>query len=224
MEPVLVRAQFEHVRQHGHMAAIAGAQVCQRGAHRRRIGVVAVLDERATARQGVLDTAHRRSLQVHHGTRCGWGSQRDGHGRGGGHVAALPNLHVSQIQRNGRFVAEPHHPAVIGQRINMGSEGRVVVGHHRNTTGCECLEDFRLGGRDRLDRAQQLQMHGTDTGDDGHVRRRERREFRDLPGATHAHLDDRNLGVLGQPQDAERHAHLGVAIARRTLGAHADRA
>ena len=58
-------------------------------------------------------------------------------------------------------------------------------------------------------------MHRADGGDDRHVGWCKHGQLGDLTGAPHAHLNDSHLGVGGQPEDAERHAHLGVAVTRR---------
>ena len=66
---------------------------------------------------------------------------------------------------------------------------RVVAVEHRGAAGLDAQEDLGLGVGDFFQRAEKLQMHRRDGGDDGDVRAHEFGERRDLAGMVHADLE-----------------------------------
>src|SRR5262245_31276007 len=70
-------------------------------------------------------------------------------------------------------------------------ELRVVAVDHRCAAALKPEEDFRLGVRDRLKRAEEFEMHRLDRGDDRDLRPHQPRERLDLAGMVHAKLEHR---------------------------------
>jgi hypothetical protein len=82
----------------------------------------------------------------------------------------------------------------------------------------EALEDLRLRRGDRLEGAEQLQMHGPHVRDRGHVRFGDPAQLRDLSPSPHRHLQHQDIGFRLRCEDRERQADLGVVV----LGAGMD--
>ena len=95
---------------------------------------------------------------------------------------------------------------------DLPHEGIVGV-EHRHAAGGETLQHLGLGGRDRLHRIEELEVHRRDHRDDGHVRTRERGQRAQLAGGRHPQLQH-GRGVLGgQPEERQRQAVPVVQVA-----------
>src|SRR5262249_59071449 len=68
-------------------------------------------------------------------------------------------------------------------------ELRVVAVDHRRAAALEPEEDFRLGVRDRLERAEEFKMHRLDRGDDRDLRPHQPRERPDFARTGPAQLE-----------------------------------
>ena len=79
--------------------------------------------------------------------------------------------------------------------------------------GRQALEDLRLGLRDRVDRGEELEVHGGDPRDHRHVGLGERGSGADLAGGRHAQLEHRRRVLGPQAQQGEGQAVLVVEVA-----------
>ena len=97
-------------------------------------------------------------------------------------------------------------------------ELRVVAVDHRRAAAFEPQEDFRLGVGDRLERAEEFQMHRLDGRDDRDLRPYQPRERLDLAGMVHAQLEHRVACALGAARERKRHAPMVVVGRERGMG------
>ncbi len=86
-----------------------------------------------------------------------------------------------------------------GDRLELVGEVRLerlgVGRDHRPAPGSQPGEDLGLGLGDRLERAQQLEVHRADVGDRGDVGLGDLAELGDLPDPAHRHLEHEQLGL-----------------------------
>ena len=96
----------------------------------------------------------------------------------------------------------------------IGVERRLAGRDHGRRTRREGREQLGLGGGDRLDRPEQLEVGRPDVDDHPDLRLTDRREQGDLAGAAHRQLEHERLGPGGGPEDRQRQPDLGVVVAR----------
>ena len=104
------------------------------------------------------------------------------------------------------------------RRRDVGLERLGIGRDHRASLVAEAGEDLGLGLRDRLERAEQLEMDGADVGDRGDIGLGDLAELGDLPEAPHRHLEHERLGLGRRREDRQRQPDLGVEV----LGAGVD--
>ena len=102
----------------------------------------------------------------------------------------------------------------------VGVEQRLAGRQDRRGAGPQVGEQLGLRRRDRLERAEQLEVDRADVGDHADVGLGDRRQLGDLAGAAHRHLEHEHLGAGGRREDRQRQADLGVEVLR--VGDDAD--
>jgi hypothetical protein len=100
----------------------------------------------------------------------------------------------------------------------LQQRARVVRVGHGGRVFAQGVEQLPLGISHPVERAGALQVHGTDVGDEPHVRVDPAGEPRDLAEVVHARFDHRVLVLGGEPQERERHAHFVVQVPFRLEG------
>ena len=124
----------------------------------------------------------------------------------------LHTLVVGREQPDVAVLAERHDLEVVA---DVRLEQRLAGGYHRRGSGRQSGDQLCLRGRDRLDRAQQLEVHGSDADDHADVGLCDPHELRDLTGAAHRHLEHQHLGPGRRGEDLQRQPDLGVVVAAR---------
>ena len=109
---------------------------------------------------------------------------------------STPKLSTSQAARSRRR----------GEALEL----RRVAVEDRRAARLDAGEDLRLGVGDRLDRAEMLDMHRRDRGDERDMRAHEADERRDLAGVVHADLEHAEGRVGRQARERQRHAPMIV--------------
>ncbi len=94
----------------------------------------------------------------------------------------------------------------------MRYEQRLVRRDDGCRAGRERPDQLGLGGRDRLERAEQLEMDRAEADDHTDVGFGDLRELGDLAGPAHRHLQHEHLGAGRRRQDLQRQADLGVEV------------
>ena len=102
-------------------------------------------------------------------------------------------------------------------------ELRIVAVDHRRAARLDAGENLGLGVGDRLDRAEEFQMHRRDRGDDGDMRPHQPRQRLDLAGMVHAHLEHGIARARGTARQRQRHAPVIVVGGDRSVGLAAPR-
>ena len=105
-------------------------------------------------------------------------------------------------------------------RADVAVEQRLAGREHGRRARREAGDELGLGRGDRLERAEQLEVHRPDADDHADVRLGDRGQLGDLPGAAHPHLQDERLGAGRSAEHDERQADLGVVVERTDDGAH----
>ena len=113
-------------------------------------------------------------------------------------------------------------PALFAARFKP-RELRIVAVDHRRAARLDALEDFRLGVGDLLDRAEELQMHRLDRGDDRDMRAHQPGQRRNLAGVVHAHFEHGVTRALRAARQRQRHAPVIVVGRGRRMGLAAAR-
>ena len=96
----------------------------------------------------------------------------------------------------------------------MRLEQRLRGRHHERRAGREAGDQLGLGGGDRCQRAESLEMDRPHVDDHADVGLRDGHELRDLPGRTHGHLEHDGLGARGRCEDRERQPDLRIEVLR----------
>src|SRR5829696_4275307 len=222
-------------------AGVERCEMVERGAHRDRVRVVAVVHEHGAA--GQLDhlapqaregyargpTRHLGGIGVERHTdrdrACGvrdvvalrerklegrLAVRRADHG-GGALTMALGTLHEDVAAGP---EAERDEPVV-----QVGRERLRVGWDDRTSAFPQPGEDLGLGLGDRLDRAEELEVHGADVGDRADLGLRDRAELSDLAPAPHRHLEHEELALRRRREHGERQADLGIVVLGTCVGA-----
>src|SRR5438105_600856 len=206
-------AQLGHVAEDRDLPPPAGAIVEQRerGAHRDRVRVVAVVDEQAAAGERRLVAAPAREGHVDRGRpleaerverreRSGGVRRLVASGEAEADAAEpRPPVRDDGVLRR----PEPHDANVLAPDGEPG-------GHDRRPARRQRLEELGLRARDALQVAHELEVHGPDVRHDADLRPGDRGEVGDLTEAAYRELDDAHLGVGLEPAERERDAELVV--------------
>ena len=120
-----------------------------------------------------------------------------------GHARSRP----PRRRRRGRSAAGAARRA----RCGSSSPGRRPGRPRRRRPG-SAVEHLGLGRRDRLDRAEQLDVDRADVGDHRDFGLGDRRQLGDLAGAPHRHLEHQDLGVRRRLEHGQRQPDLGVEV------------
>ena len=232
-----LRTQLAHVAEQGQLAGgLDVAEVLQRGAHRRRIGVVGVHD------QGIRGRAHHlRAVVVGDEFRYrgdGVGARhaeilayRQGGQDVGGVVGAdevRDHERVAQADAQEGFLRRGRQDlgALIVNAVAEGMAG--LLGRHfpqvgivlvqedeRAAVRAEPVVELPFRGLDALEGAEAQQVRPADVGDQAVVRLADFHKLGDIVGVVGAHLDHGDLRVGGDGQQRKRHADVVVEIALR---------
>ena len=183
----------------------SSARCVERRAHRDRVRVVAVVDQRHAAASSSTSSRSGRELDLERPVR------RRGMPSTSQTVSAASVLSELVARRVARLEprsppADPETPGLVDRAepadVDVGArEVRLeqrLLGHDRDTAGRQRLDQLGLRARDVLDRPDELEVDGRDVRDQRDVRPRERREPGDLAEAAHPHLDDAELGVAAR--------------------------
>ena len=224
------------------MRRLAGseAQQRERGAHRGRLAVVALVDHRGGAavrrRHPLLRAAALHGLHIARGdapprrdrpqapppppgrrARCGRGARRARRGgtRRRGRRCRPKRCCPRRRQRRAVTRASPPSPKVSTRAPRRSPRSRHVqmrrVGRqHRRRRPAPALGDGRLLVRDRVQAAEMADMRRADRRDHRHMRPREARERRDLARVVHADLDHGEGGAARAARQGQRHAPVVV--------------
>ena len=251
MEGIRLIAQFAHRPEHRDPAGrtLLLAEQGERRRHRGRIGVIALVDHQhlaavnsdpaaRTAAGQLLQLAERQTggepvttkridhrqhrQRIRHPVRagrCDGEAERGAAQAGGDKAAALfrPAL-VARADIGAFAAAKGDDPRGMGtgggdQPVAM----RRIIGDHRGAAGLQPLEDLALGVGDRFL-----------AGEEGAVRRRDRRHQRDmrahkpgqlgqLAGVIHPHLEHAEASVARHPRERQRHAGVIVVAFDRAM-------
>jgi hypothetical protein len=233
-------AELEHVTQHGHARPLPGhlAQVVESGLHRQRVGVVGVVQQQAAPGQLLEPSAQRRELDA---ARPRFGlfeivAERNEGADGRQGVLQIVPAAEAEIeggpapegvdQRMRRAALDPrlghtHVGALAAERdetarviAQMGFEQGFVGGHDKGAPA-HLGDDLGLGGGDLLDGAHELEVDGSDVGDDADVGLDDRGQLGDLTASAHGKLADEHLGGRLELEHGQRHADLVVVVAAR---------
>src|SRR5262249_35106645 len=96
-------------------------------------------------------------------------------------------------------------------------ELRIVTIEHRGATALDAEEDFRLGVGDRLERAEELEVHRLDRRDDSNLRPHQLDEWLNLAGMVHANFEYRVACTLGTARERQRDAPMIVVGGERRM-------
>ena len=211
----------------------------QRHFHRLWVRIVGVVDQHDVARQvdalepsvRGLEAGEARGERLERGARglCGGRGGERVHerrfaepGDAGGdasrrrhelerEAAGMQLAHLLRAHIRTRLAAEAHDGRVRAPRepetVIEGDDGGGVRG--------ESCEQIALLERDRLARAQMLDVRAAHVRDHAHARLHDRRERRDLAAVVHPDLDHHAAVVFAAAQQRQRHAELVVQVALR---------
>ena len=234
--------QLGHVAEDRHLPAVDGPlrEVLERGRHGERVRVVAVVQKHAPAGERHLLAAQARELDVPRALlelAEGKAERVVGGDRGEGvrRVVSRAEAELERQRPAERLDLDPRAAVPRGE-VRQGdvaavpeasdldvraAEVRLQVGlargDDRRPAGRQALDQLRLRLRDALDRPEELEVNRADTRHDADVGSRDLAQLRDLTEAPHAHLDDRDLGVLLEPAQGQREPDLVVLT---SLGDH----
>ncbi len=216
VEPPLVRAELEHVAEHRDAAGPAGAcgrgrgEIVEGGAHRHRVGVVAVIDQQDVVRELTPLTAAGAEDEVDVPAR---GDADRLRGRDGGEeVRAQMGLRERDLELDRLALrvdrepwssvaavswTSPPGPKVTVRRsfLMCGSSSGSSAGMIAVPVCWERGDQLGLRRGDRLDRAEQLEVDRAEADDDADVRLGDLGELGDLAPSAHRHLEDEDLGA-----------------------------
>ncbi len=236
----LGRPELQHVAQHRDRPSLAADQVREREQRRlgaARIGVVAVVDQERAAgqpdgahpppggggvgqpaqdplrletepdpdrsgRRRVVPVVRADQLQLHR-PRSAEKLQLDA--QPGPAVVGRDQAHVAALRRPEGQKLAPGQP-------RLAHHHRVVGIRHRHSAVAQRVEQLALRLCDSAQRADALEVHGTDVGDHRHVGVRPLREPGDLAQMVHPALDGRVAVLLAEAQESERDADLVVQV------------
>ena len=224
-------AQFEHVAQNQHPALTLferlGEKIPDRSPHARRVGVVAVGDERVAGRSDAL-----RAVVVGNIAGDGVADAFVGnveivsHGDGGRDVEPV----VAAFQMVFDAVGQRCGVIFGGQRIAFGGHARqdFVVGRNEGVASVrrEEVEQFALAAANPLRSAEAFEVRQADVGQDAVVRLGDRCQQSQFAAGARAHLHHAELRVAGHGEQRQRHADVVVEVAAggvdlEPLGQHA---
>ena len=230
VEARLLRPELEHVAEHRDAARLAGGrgEVVEGRAHGHRVGVVAVVDDGDTALQAPALAAPSAERDRH---RAAW-SDPD-RACGGDRreqvpaqvllleVELQPDPLAARVDRDVAFRRLRDERDVAAGAEHDGREvvaavwieQRLVRRDHGGAVRGQVGDQLRLGGRDRLDRAEQLEVRRADVDDHADVGLGDVRQLGDLAGAAHAHLQHERLGALRCGEQLQRQPDLRVEVA-----------
>ena len=135
-----------------------------------------------------------------------------------------PCVGARRARRTRRSARRRRCCALRASRPNCGLSRLITAAPPR----LEPEEDLRLGVGDRLERAEEFEMHRLDRGDDRDLRAHQAGERLDLAGMVHADLEHGVARALRAARERQRHAPMivvggdrgmGLAVARRARAA-----
>ena len=120
-------------------------------------------------------------------------------------------------RRRERSRTSPPSPNVTVSRSSRrwGSSSGSPAGITAVAPGRQPGDQLGLGRGDRLDGAEQLEVHRPDADDHADVGLGDRGQLGDLAGAAHRHLEHQHLGARRRAEDLQRQADLGVEVRAR---------
>ena len=245
-----VVAELEHLAQYGDASLVAREvpERAQRRRHRRRAGVVRVVDDRDAA----IGAGHVHPPRRRHGARQAFGDpferraelERDGGGHGRVHRLPFASYRKAHGRRAPRRDQREARPQLVVEHDVDGPDGR--PGHVADTHGdhtsararrqrgrehvagvenggavaIERLEELALHARDAFSPAEQAGVGHAHVRDHTHLRLGDLAQLRDVACEPGAHLDHDDLGVLVGLEQRERDAGFVVEGrgARRARG------
>ena len=208
-------------------------EVLDRGAHRHRVGVVAVVDQHDAAGQptrsprSAENLTSRRARGVTPSARAAataasrlqrlWAWENDG--RSLISVArrrALADRARSPSRSAARQQLDVAAPGAEGDRAHVGAQVGLSSGSSAGTTARRASgepgDQLRLRGCHCLQRPEQLEVHRADVDDHAHSGSGDLGELPIWPRPAHRHLEHQRLGSRGRGEDRERHPDLGVEV------------
>ena len=209
----LLGPELEHVAEHGDAAPGRGhAEVVECGAHRHRVGVVAVVHDDDPARE--LDPLPAHVRQRHVDLALGLDADRARRGQRGERIQTHVRRGEGQCQARRQLGDVAARPEGHGRHVlaAVGVEQRLAMGQHRGGARAQPGDELGLGGGDRLHAAQQLEVDGPDVDDHADVGLGDPRQLGDLAAAAHRHLEHEHLGPGRRAEDGERQADLRVEV------------
>ena len=224
VEGLLVGAELEHVPEDGDPTARRRRrEVVEGGAHRHRVGVVAVVHDDEPVGEHLALAAALAERDGHAAARLrprGPGGGQRGEGVAA-HVGAR-ELELEVVRERVDVSAGPegHRAHAHG---HAGPDEVVVGGDDGGAPAPQPAQERRLLVGDRVDRAELLEVDGADVRHEPDVGLGDPRELGDLPRAAHRHLEDERLGALRRGQDRQRQPDLGVPVARGRHDAAVER-
>ena len=200
----------------------------ERGPHRVGVGVVRVVDDEAATGERQLFSTPRRKLDAGDALRGTVERKAErvvGVQRGeriGGEVPLREReLELDALAADGEardrtarldlvVIEAPDVDVAAPEiRLELSAERR----HHRGAPCRKRRDRFCVRLSDALDRAEELEMLGTDVRNDDDVRARDLAERGDLAETAHPHLRHEHPGLRLEPADGERQADLVVEAA-----------
>ena len=229
-------AELGHHAQHGDAPTRRqGRQRLEGGRHRRRVGVVGVVEDdarrsapwrapsaSATARLARGPGPPRLPRRPRRDPAAAAASAFSTWWRPRTRSVTLARSHGDASTNVGRSSSSsvrssartsPPSPKVITVACGARRHGRdAPIGgvEDRDAAGRQRLDQLALGTRHVVDGAELLGVHGRDPGDDAHGRAGDRAQLRDVADAPRAHLDHDGLGAVGRVEQREGHAQLVV--------------
>ena len=247
MARLVTGAQLEHLTEDRHPAAGQAGQDRQGRAHRRRRGVVAVVQDRHVSQTDQVAPVRRRRAdrqaggdlveaeaggRAHGGRRQrvvdGMATQARQDDRPPTGWGPQDEAHAGRCRRlHGLGSHLGRRPEAVGQdpgRRPVGHPGDpLVVGvEDGRAAGRERLDELGLGLLDRLDRADPRQVDRLDRRHDADPRPADPGQVGDLAADVHAHLQDERLVRPIEAEDRQRQADLVVLVALAAQGPEAD--
>ena len=225
--PALVGAELEHVAEHGDAApcGLLQREIVQGGAHRERIGVVAVVDDDRAAREHHVLATQRREAHVDAALRrarrrpapqpprpacCGGCGRRRTAARAPGArrpPGSCTRRWSGACRRRRRWRrraasavrARRRRPARTARPRAPGAATAAAAPRRRapprSRASRRPTSSSPLALRDPLQRADLLDVHRADRRDHADVGLRDRGQLGDLPEPAHPHLQHEDLGA-----------------------------
>src|SRR5439155_20703278 len=192
-------------------------QVLERGLHRERVGVVAVVDEQAAAGQLDLLTAPARERDLdrpYHREPESPGRTERSECVARLMACAEIELDLGSLEGDQRSpVLDPSLGLTEADDLEVGSRHGEVFRYDRGAAGGQGRDQLALRLDDVVERPDELEVGRPDVRDDSEVGSGDRAELGDLAQTAHRQLDDADLRNGLEPAERQWYAEL-VVVAR----------